>query len=134
MDSQSRETATQTATVKSRWQPPASPTRGVGAARQWIFDELKRSSAKLQVSFDTYQVAPQERITRSVELRNVVAILPGRTARRVYISGHYDSAVHGIGWLGAARLIRTAVRTLLVSQWSARTVFGSLGFREDLLR
>lgn len=69
----------------------ASPTRGIGAARQWIFDELKRSNARLQVSFDTYQVAPQGRITRSVELRNVVAVLPGRTARRIYISGHYDS-------------------------------------------
>ena len=43
------------------------------------------------MSFDTYQVAAQGRITRSVELRNVVAVLPGRTARRIYISGHYDS-------------------------------------------
>ena len=30
-----------------------SPTRGIGAARQWIFDELTRSSPRLQVSFDT---------------------------------------------------------------------------------
>src|SRR5882757_4543389 len=29
-----------------------SATRGIGAARQWIFDELKRSSPNLQVSFD----------------------------------------------------------------------------------
>jgi len=28
-----------------------STTRGIGAARQWIFDEMKRSSAKLQVSW-----------------------------------------------------------------------------------
>src|SRR4029079_6415791 len=56
-----------------------SKTRGIGAARQWILDELKRSSPKLQVSFDTYQIAPQGRITRPVELRNVMAILPGRT-------------------------------------------------------
>ena len=27
----------------------SSNTRGIGAARQWIFDELKRSSPKLQV-------------------------------------------------------------------------------------
>ena len=32
-------------------------TRGIGAARQWIFDEMKSYSPKLQVSFDTYQVA-----------------------------------------------------------------------------
>ena len=69
----------------------ASATSGIGAARQWILDELKRSSPKLQVSFDTYQVAQQGRITRNVELRNVVAILPGRTARRVYITAHYDT-------------------------------------------
>src|SRR5882672_10748439 len=55
-----------------------STTRGVGAARQWILDEMKGYSPKLQVSFDTYQVAPQGRITRPVELRNVMAILPGR--------------------------------------------------------
>ncbi len=66
--------------------------KGIGAARQWIFDELTRSSAKLQVSFDTYQVAPQgERIPRAVELRNVMAVLPGRTPRRIYVSGHYDT-------------------------------------------
>jgi hypothetical protein len=69
----------------------ASPDRGIAAAGQWIFDELKRSSPKLQVSFDTYRLAKQGRITRPTELRNVVAVLPGRSARRVYISGHYDS-------------------------------------------
>src|SRR5690349_16872012 len=58
----------------------ASPTRGIAAARQFIFDELTRSSAKLQVSFDTYMLDIQGRVTRPVELRNVVAVLPGRTA------------------------------------------------------
>src|SRR5690349_684232 len=75
----------------------ASPTRGIGAARQWIFDELKHSSPKLQVSFDTYQIAPQGRIPHLVELRNVIAILPGRTDRRIYITGHYDSVNLGPG-------------------------------------
>ena len=74
---------------------PASTTRGVGAARQWIFDELKRSSAKLQVSFDTYNLAEQGRITRATELRNVVAILPGKTPRRIYVTGHYDTVDNG---------------------------------------
>jgi hypothetical protein len=68
-----------------------SPTRGIGAARQWIFDEMKKSSARLQVSFDTYQVPKGGRITRDIELRNVMAVLPGKSARRVYVSGHYDS-------------------------------------------
>jgi len=68
-----------------------STTRGIGAARQWIFDELTRSSPRLKVSFDTYTLPTQGRITRSVEIRNVMAVLPGKTPRRVYVSGHYDS-------------------------------------------
>jgi hypothetical protein len=68
----------------------SSTTRGIGAARQWILDELRRSS-RLQVSFDTHQVPKDGRITRPVELRNVVALLPGRSARRIYITAHYDS-------------------------------------------
>src|SRR5438093_4507923 len=68
-----------------------SSTRGIGAARQWIFDEMKSYSPKLQVSFDTYQVARQGRIPRSVEMRNVMAMLPGRSPRRIYVSGHYDT-------------------------------------------
>ena len=71
---------------------PDSASRGIGAARQWILEEMRRSSPRLQVTFDTYQVLKQgERITRDVELRNVMAILPGRSPRRVYVSGHYDS-------------------------------------------
>jgi len=69
----------------------ASTTHGIGAARQWILDELTRTSPKLQVSFDTHQVPKGGRITRDVELRNIVAILPGRTSRRIYVSGHYDT-------------------------------------------
>jgi len=69
----------------------ASSTRGIGAARQWIVDELGRSSPRLQVSFDTHQVAQQGRITRDVELRNVVAVLPGKTPRRIYVTAHYDT-------------------------------------------
>lgn len=71
---------------------PASTTRGIGAARQWMLDELRRSSPRLQVSFDGYQLPAQgERIVRDVELRNVMAVLPGRSPRRIYLSAHYDS-------------------------------------------
>src|SRR4051812_39880846 len=69
-----------------------TPGRGIGAARQWILDEMKSYSPRLQVSFDTYRIPRQgERVTREVELRNVMAVLPGRTARRFYVSGHYDT-------------------------------------------
>ena len=74
-----------------------STTRGIGAARQWIYDELKRTSPKLQVSFDTHQIPARGHITRDVELRNVMAILPGKTPRRIYVSGHYDSLNLGSG-------------------------------------
>src|SRR5688572_21698978 len=69
----------------------ASSTSGIGAARQWIRDELARSSPRLQVSFDSYRIAQQGRITRDVELHNVMAVLPGRTPRRVYVTAHYDT-------------------------------------------
>ena len=62
---------------------------------------MKGYSPKLQVSFDTYQVVPQGRITRDVELRNVMAILPGRSPRRIYVSGHYDTVARP-GGQGAA--------------------------------
>lgn len=68
-----------------------SPTRGIGAAREWILEEMQSYSPKLQVSFDRYNVVKQGRITRDVEIRNVMAVLPGRSARRIYISGHYDT-------------------------------------------
>jgi len=82
--------------TRSTLSSTTSTTRGIGAARQWILDEMKGYSPKLQVSFDTYQVLPQGRITREVELRNVMAVLPGRTARRFYVSGHYDTVARPV--------------------------------------
>jgi peptidase M28-like protein len=87
--------------TRSSLSSTASTTRGVGAARQWILDEMKSYSPKLQVSFDVYQVAKQGRITRDVEMRNVMAVLPGRSARRIYVSGHYDTVARP-GGQGAA--------------------------------
>jgi hypothetical protein len=77
--------------TRSTLSSPTLPDKGVGAARQWIFDEMKSYSPKLQVNFDTYQVAKQGRITHDVEVRNVMAVLPGRSPRRIYVSGHYDT-------------------------------------------
>ena len=74
-----------------------SPSHGIGAARQWIFNELKGYSPRLHVSYDTYRIAKQGRITHDVEARNVMAILPGRSARRIYVSGHYDSVASAGG-------------------------------------
>src|SRR6185295_4891563 len=68
-----------------------TPGRGVGAARNWILEEMRRSSEKLRVNFDQHMIPPQGRITKLTDLRNVMAVLPGRSPRRIYVSGHYDS-------------------------------------------
>jgi len=70
-----------------------SATRGIGAARRWIHQQFRQAGPRLQVSFDNYTVPPAGRITREVELRNVMAVLPGRSPRRIYVSGHYDTVV-----------------------------------------
>lgn len=70
------------------------PHRGIGAARQWIFDQLKSYSPRLQVRFDKWHVKKQgQRIFKDVDLYNVIAVLPGKTMPevQVVISGHYDS-------------------------------------------
>ncbi|HEV7927429.1 MAG TPA: M20/M25/M40 family metallo-hydrolase [Verrucomicrobiae bacterium] len=74
---------------------PTQAKRGIGAARQWIFDQFKSYSPRLQVSFDTYTIAKTNRLYKEIELRNVIAILPGTAPdasnRWILISGHYDS-------------------------------------------
>ena len=70
------------------------PEHGVGAARQWIFNEMKSYSPRLQVSFDKYRVKKQgQRIFKDVDLWNVVAVLPGTKYPdvQVLVTGHYDS-------------------------------------------
>ena len=80
---------------------PNAPN-GLGAAREWILEEMQKASPKLQVSFDVHQVPAGGRITADTELRNIVAILPGKSPRRIYISGHYDSL--NLGQRGQAGL------------------------------
>src|SRR5580698_10393205 len=70
------------------------PAHGVGAARQWILEQLQGYNPKLQVRFDKYRVKKQgQRIFKDVDLYNVVAVLPGKTMpeTQVWITGHYDS-------------------------------------------
>ena len=74
---------------------PGQTNRGVGAARQWIFEQFKSYSPRLEVSFDTHNIPKGGRIWKDIELRNVMAILPGTMAgakdRWILVSGHYDS-------------------------------------------
>ena len=74
---------------------PSQATRGIGVARQWIFDQFRSYSPRLEVSFDTHRIPKGGRVWKEVELRNVVAILPGKMSvasnRWIMVSGHYDS-------------------------------------------
>jgi hypothetical protein len=68
------------------------PARGIGAAAQWIHDEFRAASPRLQVTLDDYEIPAQgQRIVRDVRIRNIVAVLPGKSPRRIYVSGHYDT-------------------------------------------
>jgi len=64
---------------------------GVLPARTYILETMRSFSDRLQVDYDCYTVEAQGRIPVEAELCNVVAVLPGRTERRVYVSGHYDT-------------------------------------------
>jgi hypothetical protein len=73
------------------------PKRGIGAARNWIFDEFQRIGAEcggcLIVEKQTFLQPKAARVPEPVNLTNVVATLKGTSdPGRVYvISGHYDS-------------------------------------------
>lgn len=80
---------------------PDTPGRGIDAAARWIHDQFVAISPRLQVSIDGYDVPKQgARITRDVRLSNVMAVLPGRSPRRIYVSGHYDTVARLPGGRG----------------------------------
>ena len=64
---------------------------GVRPAREYILQTMRGFSDRLDVELDCYRVEPQGRISRETELCNVVAVLPGRSERRVLVGGHYDT-------------------------------------------
>lgn len=74
-----------------------NPTRGIGAARDWIFSEFQRISGDcggcLTVEKQTFLQPKANRIPEPTNLTNVIATLRGTTdPERVYVvSGHYDS-------------------------------------------
>lgn len=74
-----------------------NPIRGIGAARDWLFDEFTRISKDcgncLDVQKQTFLQPKANRIPEPTNLTNVFAILKGTTnPERIYVvSGHYDS-------------------------------------------
>jgi hypothetical protein len=74
-----------------------NPTRGIGAARDYLFGEFQKISQEcgncLQVEKQTFLQPIAARIPEPTNLTNVFAVLKGTTnPERVYVvSGHYDS-------------------------------------------
>lgn len=70
-----------------------APGKGIGAARQWLFDEFKRQSPKLNVHMDPHPIKKGNRVVHDMELVNVVAELKGSVhpEQVIVIGAHYDS-------------------------------------------
>ncbi|KAI6380166.1 hypothetical protein MCOR25_001818 [Pyricularia grisea] len=75
------------------------PKRGIGAARDWIAEEMRGYAAaaggRMEVTVPGYIQGVASRISFPVKISNVVATLKGETdPDRVYVvSGHYDSRI-----------------------------------------
>ncbi|HEX6042289.1 M28 family metallopeptidase [Longimicrobium sp.] len=78
-----------------------SATRGIGAARRWIYDEFQRISRECGGCLEVMYVGevvpgnPQSRIPTDTRVVNVVAIQRGQTdpGRYLIVQGHFDSRV-----------------------------------------
>lgn len=79
-----------------------APDRGIVPAREYILERFRGFSPRLVAELDCYRIPEQGRITAEAELCNVVAILPGRSERRIYVSGHFDTVARrqegGFDW------------------------------------
>ncbi|MBT41745.1 MAG: peptidase M28 [Idiomarina sp.] len=79
-----------------------SDTRGIGAARRWIYEEFKRISADcggcLEVMYVTDIIEGETRIPDATEVKSVIAIQRGKTdpGRYVLMSGDIDSRVSDV--------------------------------------
>jgi len=76
-----------------------STTRGIGAARRWIFSQFERAAARsggrMNVAFDEFQIPRSDRVPQATKAANVVATLRsgngGMSERLLVVGGHYDS-------------------------------------------
>lgn len=76
-----------------------SATRGIGAARRWLYGQLqgisRSCSGCLRVEYDAAPIIVARHPQKpTVNVVNVLAWLPGRdTSRVVVVGGHYDSCI-----------------------------------------
>lgn len=79
-----------------------SDTRGIGAARRWIFAEFEKISEAcggcLEVMYVSDTISGEKRIPNPVEVKSVIAIQRGQTdpQRYVMMSGDIDSRVSDV--------------------------------------
>lgn len=79
-----------------------SDSRGIGAARRWIYEEFKRISADcggcLEVMYVSDVIEGETRIPDATEVKSVIAIQRGTTdpGRYVLMSGDIDSRVSDV--------------------------------------
>jgi Zn-dependent M28 family amino/carboxypeptidase len=75
------------------------PNRGIGAARDWIFNEVQSyaatSGGRMTVEIQSYTQPVASRIDTPTVISNVIATLKGaqEPSRMYVVSGHYDSRI-----------------------------------------
>jgi len=72
--------------TRGNYSDPNQKTRGIGAARRWIFAQFHGYSPRLEVSYDVEKKG-------ATEIANVLAVLPGTAEpeKRIIVGAHYDS-------------------------------------------
>jgi Zn-dependent M28 family amino/carboxypeptidase len=72
--------------TRGNYSDPNQKTRGIGAARRWIFAQFHGYSQRLVVSYDV----EKKGVT---DIASVIAVLPGTTQpeKRIIVGAHYDS-------------------------------------------
>ncbi|HTM12808.1 MAG TPA: M20/M25/M40 family metallo-hydrolase [Bryobacteraceae bacterium] len=72
--------------TRGNYSDPNQKTRGIGAARRWIFAQLHGYNQRLEVSYDVEKKG-------ATDIASVVAVLPGtvQPEKRIIVAAHYDS-------------------------------------------
>jgi acetylornithine deacetylase/succinyl-diaminopimelate desuccinylase-like protein len=72
--------------TRGNYSDPNQKTRGIGAARRWIFAQFHGYSPRLEVSYDIEKKG-------ATDIASVVALLPGTAEpeKRIIVAAHYDS-------------------------------------------
>lgn len=71
-----------------------STQRGIGAARRWLFEQMKQAGVPA-VNMESFRAPKSQRLPDGAMLANIVGIVPGTDNaardRLYYVVGHYDS-------------------------------------------